>query len=420
MRYEVITVNYNTPELVQRLHESIRKYLGDTPFRIIDGSNTGYNDIVSMCEEDQNTTYEHFEYNTHHGGGMHYAIKSSKYEYVLIVDSDAYFKKKGVAEAMFSQMDDNTHTVGELIHICPNGVKLGDGGYPYIHPRLMLVNKKNYLRFGKYINHGAPCINTSMSLYNKGYTHMLKHTDLGSYFHEDGRGTVSKFGYNLAHKSYIKMEKINILIRTSGRPNYFKRCYESIVSQSYKNINIIVSYDDDKTLEYLKPYHIDHLVRVHKLEMKERVFSKEVNRWRSPAPWNLYFNEMYRYCAKGLVMFLDDDDAFFNNGSLQKISMYAKKKNMILVWRVLFPKGQRVPNDKNWGKKPVCCNFSSIGFAFHSESIEYAKWDEYCFGDYFVGNKLFAVVKDKYFINETLTKVNREVANGLGRRDDID
>jgi len=44
--------------------------------------------------------------------------------------------------------------------------------------------------------------------------------------------------------------KINILTRTSGRPNCFKRCVDSIKSQTYKNINHIVGADDDASYEY--------------------------------------------------------------------------------------------------------------------------------------------------------------------------
>lgn len=39
---------------------------------------------------------------------------------------------------------------------------------------------------------------------------------------------------------------LNILIRTSSRPILFKRCLDSILNQSYKNIRIIVSIDNPK------------------------------------------------------------------------------------------------------------------------------------------------------------------------------
>ena len=47
---------------------------------------------------------------------------------------------------------------------------------------------------------------------------------------------------------------INILIRVTFRPNYFEKCIESILNQTYKNYNIICCYDDKLCLEYLKKY----------------------------------------------------------------------------------------------------------------------------------------------------------------------
>ena len=49
----------------------------------------------------------------------------------------------------------------------------------------------------------------------------------------------------------------NILIRTSNRKNYFKKCIQSIKNQIFKGkINIFVSYDTQETLEYVKEYKI--------------------------------------------------------------------------------------------------------------------------------------------------------------------
>lgn len=44
---------------------------------------------------------------------------------------------------------------------------------------------------------------------------------------------------------------INILIRTSNRPKQFMALLNSITSQSYSNIRIIVGYDNEQALKYI-------------------------------------------------------------------------------------------------------------------------------------------------------------------------
>ena len=46
-------------------------------------------------------------------------------------------------------------------------------------------------------------------------------------------------------------ETVNILIRTCYRPHHFAKMLQSIRSQTYKNVKLFISYDDDRALEYL-------------------------------------------------------------------------------------------------------------------------------------------------------------------------
>ena len=46
----------------------------------------------------------------------------------------------------------------------------------------------------------------------------------------------------------IEKPFINILVRTSGRPLYFKKCIESIKIQNYNNYRILISYDNEEDL----------------------------------------------------------------------------------------------------------------------------------------------------------------------------
>ena len=56
----------------------------------------------------------------------------------------------------------------------------------------------------------------------------------------------------------MKKEDIlfNIITRTHNRPDLFKRCVDSIKNHRFKNIHHIVTYQNDKDLEYINKYKI--------------------------------------------------------------------------------------------------------------------------------------------------------------------
>lgn len=84
---------------------------------------------------------------------------------------------------------------------------------------------------------------------------------------------------------------INILIRTSNRPQLFARCLYSILCQSYKNIRIIVSIDNPHC-NYV-PQWIDTI---------------EVEKQLGEYGYDLYCNELKREVDDGYFFYLDDDD----------------------------------------------------------------------------------------------------------------
>lgn len=107
---------------------------------------------------------------------------------------------------------------------------------------------------------------------------------------------------------------INILIRTSYRPVAFKRLLDSIHNQTFKNIRIIVSYDDDRALDYI-PSNIDK-IRVQK--------SNEIFYYDS------YCNNLMDLVTDGYFMFIDDDDHLPDSGALMKVSKHLNRKQAII------------------------------------------------------------------------------------------
>ena len=85
----------------------------------------------------------------------------------------------------------------------------------------------------------------------------------------------------------MKEPLINILTRTSNRPNYFARCQQSIREQDYKNVRHIVSIDNDESKSYVRG--VDTIVRVHPMQYNDTI--KILPRTRF-APYNLYLNDL--------------------------------------------------------------------------------------------------------------------------------
>lgn len=212
---------------------------------------------------------------------------------------------------------------------------------------------------------------------------------------------------------------INLLVRTSQRPNFFRLCYNSIKEQTYKDINLIVNYDDVSSLEYLKGYEIDQLTNYAIKFIPDKKENRMIGGVECQKfPFNLYFNEMYKLCKPGYIMFLDDDDCFASRDALSKIIKGGGNSKAVIFWKVSIL-NMIVPSSSNFGKAPVCCDISGIGMAFHSDYIRFAYWDEYNKSDYRVANSLWQNVENRIFIDEVLTKSNRLKNRGHGKRDDL-
>lgn len=204
---------------------------------------------------------------------------------------------------------------------------------------------------------------------------------------------------NKINSLWVKKEpEINVLVRTSGRPNYFDACIKSLLNQNYENLNIFVSIDN----EY-DTYPLKYPVYRHRV-FKEIVENEIINKieYGKILPYNLYFNELHKRVNNGLIIYLDDDDKH-NDFSLQKIASGYKKGNDLIFWRVKIG-SQIIPNDNNWKKEPEVFQLSGIGFAFDAKYKKHANWEGYKRGDFRVGKKLFGIIKKRAYINEILAE----------------
>lgn len=102
---------------------------------------------------------------------------------------------------------------------------------------------------------------------------------------------------------------INFLIRTSYRPILFKRLIESINNQTHKDVNIIVSYDNDLALSYI-PKEC-RKIKVYK--NSEKLF------W-----YDEYINELKKEVNSGYFLIIDDDDFLISNTCIESLCKHLK------------------------------------------------------------------------------------------------
>jgi glycosyltransferase involved in cell wall biosynthesis len=222
------------------------------------------------------------------------------------------------------------------------------------------------------------------------------------------------------------MKKLNILIRTSKRPNFFRECVESIFQQSYQNIKLIICIDDEESQEYVevyrdyieKKYPDSVIVAMDRTERNPHLFKEWEGVHLYHAPYNMYFNGMHTLCEEGYLMYLDDDDVFTSNNALQLIANAINNKdNALLLWRVQFPDDRIIPSSDNLGKI-VKGDISGIGFAYPIEYVEHGSWDDYSYGDFRVITNLSKHLEIAT-IDKVLTGLQRlDGVGGLGSRDD--
>lgn len=182
-----LTVSYNTPEYLERLLSSFRKFY-DIPYLVIDGSDEENYNKIKDFDKRFNVELLHFNYNIHHGPGMTYGLNYIKTDQVLLVDSDIIVHGGGWLEMMERELRPDAYGIGDIqqeyflknvikkTHIRGHVSKLPRTKrvvsekvwIPYLHPVLALVNREVVLRFRPPFKGGAPLIHAMEDIWRAG------------------------------------------------------------------------------------------------------------------------------------------------------------------------------------------------------------------------------------------------------------
>ncbi|AUC82084.1 glycosyltransferase family A protein [Lacinutrix sp. Bg11-31] len=207
---------------------------------------------------------------------------------------------------------------------------------------------------------------------------------------------------------------LNVLTRTSNRPFGFSNCHKSIINQTYNNVNHIVSYDNEKDLDYLKLYNVE------KIKVNVNIPVVEHKDGHIHAPYNLYCNSLLNQVKSGWIMFLDDDDNLLHNKVLKEIVSKIKKANddTIFIWQMRYPDGKILPNEEQFNSKEIKLNtIGSCCIIFHSKYKDEAQWDQWKASDFRFIKALSSKVPNIEWIKKVYVQINN--FGDYGNKNDI-
>jgi hypothetical protein len=194
--------------------------------------------------------------------------------------------------------------------------------------------------------------------------------------------------------------KLHVLMRTSNRPEYFKRAIESILQQTYLNYDVTICYDKIESLSYLEPY--ENHEKIQYFHVEETCEDKY--------KFNLYCNQLMKKINDGYILFLDDDDIYLGNRCFEIINYHIGNYHMI-IWKFLRPDKLVYPSNEH---------ILSLGeidtsmVCFHHSLQEKSSWGSKQYGDYYFYKPLFEdkTIK-KQFVNFVLTttQFNNKIGN---------
>lgn len=202
-----VIINYQTPELTEEAIRSLKNFYPEIKLILIDNGSkdNSVEKFKTLITQHKNIELLSNKKNIHHGPAMHQAVNYATTDYALFIDSDCKVVKGGFLEEMLKliESDKLNYAVGKLIFLNKRGFVIDDTkkGFPYIRPICMLMRCDIYKKLPPFQKHGSPCLKNMITAASKGFK--LIDFDIEKYILHLGRGTASKYGYNLGFKGKL-------------------------------------------------------------------------------------------------------------------------------------------------------------------------------------------------------------------------
>jgi 2-polyprenyl-3-methyl-5-hydroxy-6-metoxy-1,4-benzoquinol methylase len=171
----IVTVSYNTPDLVCNLVRSIRTFYPANPVHVVDGSDAAQLAALREGLQDIPDVQLHAHgFNIHHGPGMAWALQHLPLgERCLFLDSDVTLLKPGMLESLLAELRPGMYGVGCVMRVRPDGVNVREdedpnSGLPYLHPACMLCHPEVMRQWPLPFKHGAPMLAAMQAIHDAG------------------------------------------------------------------------------------------------------------------------------------------------------------------------------------------------------------------------------------------------------------
>lgn len=253
----IVTVSYNTPDLIDGLLRTLRQFYTNRVY-VIDGSNPDVAETIrAVTAGYDNVEFVPFGYNIHHGPGMAWAINHLGLSgEVLFLDSDVEILKAGFLESMHAELRPGMYGVGCVLTVDLLGNdRPDDGSVPYLYPACMLTNIDVVRQWPLPIKHGAPMIPTMLALHAADASHLVANIpwvneDFAKqpkrhYLKHDWQGTVIRTGgyhYDLPSATTAINTDLLHFMPPQARKIVEVGCRDGAFAKAYKQRNAICNY----------------------------------------------------------------------------------------------------------------------------------------------------------------------------------
>lgn len=204
----VLVINYRTLDLTERCVSSLLAHYPLIRMLLIDNGSADESTVYirALGEAHPNIQMILNPKNIHHGPALHYAIQAASTRFVFSLDSDCQVLQAGFLEEMLTVFEDpRVYAIGRLVQMNRFGYEISaaqKGSLTYIHPAAMMLDREKYLRLKPFFHHGSPGLQNMCSALRAGWR--LVHFPLERIIYHQGRGTCSRYGYDLGWRHVLE------------------------------------------------------------------------------------------------------------------------------------------------------------------------------------------------------------------------
>ena len=272
----IVTVSYNSPDLIAALLASIRRFYPNQVY-VIDGSRPEVaTQIRPLAEQYPDVRFIPFGYNIHHGPGLTWAIRNlGLHGPVLFLDSDVEVLRRGFLESLHDALAPGMYGVGSLQYVNRLGQPVERDGYLYLHPACMLCDVDVMRQWPLPIKHGAPMMPSMVAMHDAGSSDLIGNVpwvqnDFGQnpdriFIKHDWQGTVIRTGgyhYDKPVATQQVDEQLLALVPVTPVKVVEAGCGDGSFAKAYKARNPLCDYtgiEPDAALADAARPHCDYV-----------------------------------------------------------------------------------------------------------------------------------------------------------------